>query len=49
VTSESQAFIADSPSAPQRPGRWSFIAAAVLYAVWLAALAAAAIAHKMAS
>jgi hypothetical protein len=33
------------PRPAARSGRWAFLAAAVIYAVWLAALAAVAITH----
>ena len=35
------------PRPDARGGRWAFLAAAVIYAVWLAALAAVAITHKL--
>ena len=38
---------AGRPRPAARRGRWAFQAAAVIYAVWLAALAAVAIIHKL--
>jgi hypothetical protein len=35
------------PRPAARGGRWAYLAAAVIYAVWLAALAAVAITHKL--